>query len=57
MQFATFPITNLVIGNFLWLRFYIGNLQNAEKFVEEENLKISNKALFRLQHEFEGMKP
>ena len=46
-----------VIGNFLWLRFYIGNLQNAEKFVEEENLKISNKALFRLQHEFEGMKP
>ena len=46
-----------VIGNFLWLRFYVGNLQNAEKFVEEENLKISNKALSRLQNEYQGKKP
>lgn len=46
-----------VIGNFLWLRFYVGNLQNAEKFALEENLNIANKALYYLQHQFKGEKP
>ena len=47
----------LVIGNFLWLRFYVGNLQNAEKFAKEENLKIANKALTWLQYHYSGKKP
>ena len=46
-----------VIGNFLWLRFYVGNLQNAEKFAEETNLIIANKALSYLQNQYKGEKP
>ncbi len=46
-----------VIGNFLWLRFYVGNLQNAEKFAEEKNLNIANKALSYLQNQYKGEKP
>ena len=47
----------IVIANFLWLRFYRGNLQNAEKFAIEKNLKISNKGLEYLQYEYSGRKP
>ncbi len=47
----------IVIANFLWLRFYRGNLQNAENFAREKNLVISNKALNYLQFEYEGLKP
>ncbi len=47
----------LVIGNFLWLRFYVGNIQNAGKFAESENIEIENKALYYLQFEFTGQKP
>ena len=46
-----------VIGNFLWLRFYTGNLQNAEKFAEAENLNIANSALSFLQYQYKGEKP
>jgi hypothetical protein len=45
------------IGNFLWLRFYVGNIQNAEKFAKEENLKITNNALYYLQYRYTGKKP
>ena len=47
----------IVIANFLWLRFYRGNLQNAENFAMEKNLVRSNKALNYLQFEFDGLKP
>ncbi len=47
----------LVVGNFLWLRFYNGNLQNARNFAEEENLKITNEALKFLQFNYMGTKP
>ena len=47
----------IVIGNFLWLRFYSGNIQNAEKFAVQNNLRISNKALNYLQFGFTGKKP
>lgn len=47
----------LVIGNFLWLRFYLGNVQNAEKFAIEKNLNITNAALDFLQNKFGGEKP
>ncbi|MDR3626070.1 MAG: hypothetical protein P4L45_04525 [Ignavibacteriaceae bacterium] len=47
----------LVTGNLLWLRFYNGNLQNADKFVKEENLKITNNALDYLQSGYHGLKP
>ncbi len=45
------------VANFLWLRFYQGNLQNADKFVTEKNIQITNEALFYLQHSYIGLKP
>lgn len=47
----------IVIGNFLWLRFYSGNIQNAGKFAESENINIENRALSYLQFEYTGLKP
>jgi len=47
----------IIVGNFLWLRFYNGNLQNAKKFAQEENLKITNNALKFLQFNYNGLKP
>ena len=47
----------IMIGSLLWFRFYNGNTYNAEKFAEEKNLIISNKALLFLQHGYEGEKP
>ena len=47
----------IVIANFLWLRFYRGNLQNSENFAKEKNLVISNNALNYLQFEYDGLKP
>jgi len=47
----------LMITNFLWLRFYNGNLQNSKNFVEERNLEIANKALKYLQFDYLGIKP
>ena len=47
----------VMIANFLFLRFYRGNLQNAENFAEEKNLEISNEALRYLQNEYDGLKP
>jgi len=47
----------IIIGSLLWFRFYNGNIYNAEKFAEEKNLIISNKALLFLQHGYEGEKP
>jgi len=47
----------IMTGNFLWLRFYSGNIQNAEKFAVKKNLEISNTALEYLQNEYKGGKP
>lgn len=47
----------IIIGNFLWLRFYSGNIQNAEKFAIQNNLQISNNALYYLQYQYKGEKP
>ena len=47
----------IIVGNFLWMRFYSGNTKNAEKFAIQKNLEISNKALRYLQNEFNGEKP
>lgn len=47
----------LVVGNLLWFRFYRGNIQNAEQFAIEKNIKIANKALEYLQTKYIGMKP
>jgi len=47
----------IVTANFLWLRFYSGNLQNAEKFVTQKNLAITNDALRYLQTIYLGEKP
>ena len=47
----------IVIANFLWLRFYRGNLQNVENFAMEKNLVRSNKAFNYLQFGYDGLKP
>jgi TM2 domain-containing membrane protein YozV len=46
-----------MIGSLLWWRFYTGNLQNAEKFVLEKNLDITNDALRYLRNNYPGNKP
>ena len=46
-----------VIGSLLWLRFYRGNVQNARKYAENENLKIANKTLNYLQYNYKGTHP
>ena len=47
----------IMVGDLLWLRFYNGNNQNAEKFAVEKNLEISNNALIYLQNVYTGVKP
>jgi hypothetical protein len=47
----------IVIGNILWLRFYSGNIQNAEKFAIQKNIEISNKALEFLQNKCTAERP
>ena len=47
----------LVIGNLLWLRFYRGNAENAEKFAVSENIEIANEAYQFLKNDFMGDKP
>ena len=47
----------VVIGTLLWWRFYSGNIQNAEKFATEKNLKKTNSALHYLQNNYLGNKP
>ncbi len=46
-----------VTANFLWFRFYNGNIQNAENFVSQKNLEIANRALDYLQFQYPGKKP
>ena len=47
----------LAVTNFLWFRFYQGNLQNAEKFAVEKNIQIANESFYYLQHSYTGIKP
>ncbi len=35
----------IIISNFLWLRFYKGNIENAEKFAIQKNQEIFNQSL------------
>lgn len=41
----------------LFLRFHRGNIQNVNKFVKQENIAISNRALDYLQYKYAGLKP
>jgi tetratricopeptide (TPR) repeat protein len=47
----------VAVGSLLWLRFYRGNVQNAEKFAVQKNVEIANKTLHYLQKEYTGLKP
>jgi len=47
----------MAIGTLLWLRFYNGNLSNAEKFAVEKNELIKNETLDYLQKNYQGLKP
>jgi len=50
-------LDGVLVGSLLWWRFYSGNIQNAEKFAIEKNLKITNSALRYLQNCYNGNKP
>jgi len=47
----------VMVGNFLWLRFYTGGSQEAVKLAEIENRKIINEAYKYLSIQFEGKQP
>jgi hypothetical protein len=47
----------IMTANFLWLRFYMGNAQNAGKFAEQKNRELINNTLLYLQNNFIGEKP
>ncbi len=47
----------MAVGTMLWLRFYNGNLSNAEKFAIEKNELIKNETLDYLQKNYQGLKP
>ncbi len=50
-------VEGILMGGLLWARFYKGNFQNAENFVVEENIKISNNAYYYLATKYKGEKP
>lgn len=45
------------IGTLLWMRFYRGNYQNAERFAESKNIEIANNKLKYIQQNYQGLKP
>ena len=47
----------MAVGSLLWLRFYNGNLTNAEKFAIEKNANIYSETLEYLQKNYQGLKP
>jgi len=47
----------VAIGSLLWLRFYRGNIQNAEKLAVQKNIEIANTALLYLMENYRGKKP
>ncbi|KAF0151330.1 MAG: hypothetical protein FD143_1998 [Ignavibacteria bacterium] len=47
----------LLIAELVWLRFYRGNLENAEDFAVEKNMLAANKTLKYLENEYKGVKP
>jgi TM2 domain-containing membrane protein YozV len=50
-------IEGFLVGDLLWLRFYRGNIQNAERFANEKNVKLLNRLLGNLQRNYRGEKP
>jgi TM2 domain-containing membrane protein YozV len=50
-------LDGFLVANFLWLRFYMGNIQNAEKFAVERNNEIKNEALRFLRDNYTGERP
>lgn len=47
----------VMISNFLAFRFYNGNLENADNFVEQYNTELTNWMLNYLQYNYFGEKP
>lgn len=47
----------LAVGSLLWLRFYRGNVQNAEKFARNKNREMTNKFLTQIQNNYKGLVP
>lgn len=47
----------IMTGNFLFFRFYNGNLENAELFGQNHNTRIKNSILSFYQNNYNGLKP
>jgi len=47
----------ILLGSLIWVRFYKGNFDNAEKFAIKENMKTSNNAYKFLMEKYLGEKP
>jgi len=47
----------LAVGSLLWLRFYRGNIQNAESFAKIKNREITNRMLMQIQNNYKGIRP
>jgi hypothetical protein len=47
----------IIVGSLLWMRFYQGSIENAEKFAKQKNLEITNQMLNYLQYNYDGPKP
>lgn len=47
----------IMTGNFLFFRFYNGNLENAELFGQNHNTRIKNSILTYYQNNYNGLKP
>lgn len=50
-------LDGFLIADLLWLRFYTGSLENAEKYAIEANKKIYIESLQFLETEYQGAKP
>jgi tetratricopeptide (TPR) repeat protein len=54
---ASRAFDGIIIAELGWLRFYKGNIENAESFAVNKNFEVANKALNFLQNEYKGLKP
>ncbi len=50
-------IEGILVTDLLWLRFYRGNIHNAEQFAFEKNVKLADNLLKNLQNNYKGALP
>jgi len=50
-------IEGILVTDLLWLRFYRGNIHNAEQFALEKNVKLADNLLKNLKNNYKGALP